>query len=62
MKNTCEFMGHTFIQIGATRADIIQKEGEKTRLHEKIEEEIETAKKRNDRLNILAKDFTNDNF
>lgn len=62
MRDTYEVVGQTFLQIGATRADILQQKEQVEILNKKVESEINTAKKHNERFHKLADDFTNDNF
>ena len=62
MRDTDEVVGQTFLQIGATRADILQQKEQVEILNKIVESEINTAKKHNERFHQLADDFTYDNF
>ena len=60
MKDTYEFVEQTFVNIAATRADILQEKEFATRLHEEIGTEIEETRSGKNRIRTLANTFIND--
>ncbi|MBR1521081.1 MAG: hypothetical protein IJ635_07565 [Bacteroidaceae bacterium] len=60
MRDTYDFMGHAFYQIGTTRTNIIHQHEIGKQLDNEIASETEKLKDRNRRLGALADEFIND--